>query len=70
MFGARHVKGVAVSRSVGAVCFVVAGVGLLEFDQWWGAIFFVAAGLNGSLAYLVPHWNRRQDSSRNARIST
>ena len=56
-FGARHVKGVAVTRWVAAVCFVIAGVLLVAFGQWWGLVFFVAAGLNGSLAYLVPRWN-------------
>ncbi|HEX3932964.1 MAG TPA: hypothetical protein VHW64_19920 [Nocardioides sp.] len=69
-FGARHVTGVALTRWAAAACFVIAGVVLLVFGQWWGAVFFVAAGLNGSLAYLVPHWNRRQDSSSDARIST
>ena len=63
-FGARHVKGVAVSRWVAAVCFVVAAVLLLAFGHWWGAVFFVAAGLNGSLAYLVPRWNLLRDAPR------
>ena len=64
-FGARHVKGVAVSRWVAAVCFVIAGVLLLALGHWWGALFFVAAGLNGSLAYLVPRWN----APNNAKLS-
>jgi membrane protein implicated in regulation of membrane protease activity len=68
-FGARHVQGVAVSRWIAAVCFVIAGVLLLVFGHWWGALFFVAAGLNGSLAYLVPRWNRRPDTPSNARLS-
>ncbi len=47
-FGARHVKGVAVSRWVAAVCFVIAAALLLAFGHWWGRVFFlVAAGLNG-----------------------
>ena len=58
-FGARHMKGVAVSRWVAAVCFVVAAVLLVALGHWWGLVFFVAAGLNGSLAYLVPRWNPR-----------
>jgi membrane protein implicated in regulation of membrane protease activity len=68
-FGARHVKGVATSRWIAAVCFVIAGVLLLAFGHWWGALFFLAAGLNGSLAYLVPRWNRRPDTTNNARLS-
>jgi hypothetical protein len=64
-FGARHVKGVAVSRWVAAVCFVVAAVLLLAFGHWSGALFFVAAGLNGSLAYLVPRWNLLRDAPKN-----
>jgi signal transduction histidine kinase len=64
-FGARHVKGVAISRWVAAVCFVIAGVLLLAFGQWWGVIFLVAAGLNGSLAYLVPRWNLLRDAPKN-----
>ena len=64
-FGARHVKGVALSRWVAAVCFVIAAVLLLAFGHWWGALFFVAAGLNGSLAYLVPRWN----APNNAKLS-
>ena len=64
-FGARHVKGVAVSRWIAAVCFVIAGVLLLAFGHWWGALFFLAAGLNGSLAYLVPRWNLLRDAPKN-----
>jgi signal transduction histidine kinase len=64
-FGARHVKGVAISRWVAAVCYVIAGVLLLAFGQWWGVIFLVAAGLNGSLAYLVPRWNLLRDAPKN-----
>jgi hypothetical protein len=68
-FGARHVKGVAVSRWVAAVCFVIAGVLLLAFGHWWGVFLFVAAGLNGSLAYLVPRWNLRRDAPKTAKLS-
>jgi signal transduction histidine kinase len=64
-FGARHVKGVAVSRWVAAVCFVIAAVVLLALGYWWGALFFVAAALNGSLAYLVPRWNLLRDAPKN-----
>ena len=62
-------RGVAVSRWVGAVCFVIAGVVLLVFGQWWGATFLLAAALNGSLAYLVPRWNLLRDAPNNARLS-
>ena len=68
-FGARHVKGVAVSRSVAAVCFAVAAGLLLAFGHWWGALFLVAAGLNGSLAYLVPRWNLGRDAPKTAKLS-
>jgi hypothetical protein len=67
-FGARHVKGVAVSRWVAAVCFVIAAAVLLAFGQWWGAVFFLAAALNGSLAYLVPRWNLHPDAPSHARL--
>jgi hypothetical protein len=68
-FGARHVKGVAISRWVAAVCFVIVAVVLLAFGYWWGALFFAAAALNGSLAYLVPRWNLRRDAPHNAKLS-
>jgi hypothetical protein len=68
-FGARHVKGVAVSRWVAAVCFVIAGALVVGFGHWWGLVFFVAAGLNGSLAYLVPRWNPRRDAPKTAKLS-
>ena len=64
-FGARHVKGVSVARWVAAVCFVVWGAVLLAFGQWWGVFLFVPAGLNGSLAYLVPRWNLLRDAPKN-----
>jgi hypothetical protein len=68
-FGARHVKGVATSRWIAAVCFVIAGALVVGFGQWWGVVFFLAAGLNGSLAYLVPRWNLLRDAQNNARRS-
>jgi signal transduction histidine kinase len=64
-FGARHVKGVAITRWVVAACSVIAAVVLLAFGQWWGWPFFVAAGANGSLAYLVPRWNLFRDAPKN-----
>jgi signal transduction histidine kinase len=64
-FGARHFRGVAAARWVAAVCFVIAGAVLLAFGQWWGVILFAAAGLNGSLAYLVPRWILLRDAPKN-----
>jgi hypothetical protein len=68
-FGARHVKGVAVSRWVAAVCFVIAGALVVAFGHWWGLVFFVAAALNGSLAYLVPRWNSPRNAPKTAKRS-
>jgi hypothetical protein len=59
-------KGVAVSRWVAAVCFVIAGALVVAFGHWWGLVFFVAAALNGSLAYQVPRWNTPNDAKRAA----
>jgi hypothetical protein len=68
-FGARHVKGVAVSRWVAAVCFVIAGALVVGFGHWWGLVFFVAAALNGSLAYLVPRWSPPRNAPKTAKRS-
>jgi hypothetical protein len=68
-FGARHVKGVAVSRWIAAVCFVVSGASLLAFGQWWGVLLFAPAALNGSLAYLVPRWNLPRAVPDNTKVS-
>lgn len=38
---------------------------LLAFGRWWGVFLFVPAGLNGSLAYLVPRWNLLRDAPKN-----
>jgi hypothetical protein len=65
-FGARHVKGVAISRGVAAVCFVIAGALVVAFGHWWGLVFFAAAALNGSLAYLVPRWNTPNNAKGSA----
>ena len=46
-FRARHLKGVAITRWVVAVCSVIAAVVLLALGQWWGVVFFLVAGLNG-----------------------
>ncbi|HTW20119.1 MAG TPA: hypothetical protein VME70_07915 [Mycobacteriales bacterium] len=67
-FGARHVKGVAISRWVAAICFVIAGAVLMALGYWLGALFLLPAVANGSLAYLVPRWNLR-DATNNAHLS-
>jgi hypothetical protein len=48
---------------------VIAGALVVAFDHWWGLVFFVAAVLNGSLAYLVPRWNPPRNSPQNAKRS-
>jgi hypothetical protein len=68
-FGARHVKGVAVSRWVAAVCFVIAAAVLMAFGYWLGALLFLPALLNGSIAYLVPRWNLLRDDPKNVELS-
>ena len=50
-FGARHVKGVAITRGVVAICFVVATVVLLALGHWWG-VFFVLPSCAERLARL------------------
>jgi purine-cytosine permease-like protein len=69
-FGARHVKGVAVSRWVAAFCLVIAGVVLMTLGYWLGALFFLAAVLNGSLAYLAPRWNLLREAPEDALTRT
>jgi hypothetical protein len=64
-FGSRHVKGVAVVRLLVAIWLVILGAILCAFGHWGGAFLFVAAGLVGSLAYLVPRWKLALDAPRN-----
>jgi hypothetical protein len=63
------VKGVAISRWVATVCFVIAAAVLLALGYWLGALFFLPAALNGSLAYLVPRWNLLRDAPKNVELS-
>jgi hypothetical protein len=42
---------------------------VVAFGHWWGLVFFVAAALNGSLAYLVPRWNPPRNSPQNVKRS-
>ncbi|HTU98058.1 MAG TPA: hypothetical protein VMF14_19565 [Solirubrobacteraceae bacterium] len=58
----------AITRWIVAIGLVIAGVVLVAVGHWWGALLFLAAGLNGSLAYLVPRWNRRPSSTTSPRL--
>lgn len=68
-FGARHVKGVAVTRWVATICFVIAAAVLTALGYWLGALFLLPAALNGSLAYPVPRWNPGRDASKTVELS-
>ncbi|HEX3616532.1 MAG TPA: hypothetical protein VHU61_08340 [Solirubrobacteraceae bacterium] len=65
-FGWRHVKGVAVTRLLAAICFAAAGLFLLVSGHWWGALLFLAAAANGSLVYLMPRWQLALDAEKSA----
>jgi signal transduction histidine kinase len=64
-FGLRHVKGVAVIRSVVAVWLAVLGSIFCALGHWWGALLFVPAGLVGWLAYQMPRWKLALDALKN-----
>jgi hypothetical protein len=68
-FGWRHVKGVAVIRSLVAVWLVILGAIFCASGSWWGPLLFVAAALNASLAYLMPRWKLALDADSNVRIT-
>lgn len=61
-FGRRHVRGVAITRLLVAVWLLILGSIFLAFGQWWGAILFVPAALNGTFAYLMPRWKLTLDA--------
>jgi len=61
-FGRRHVKGVAIIRLLIAIAMVTAGSIYCAFGQWWGALWFVPAALNGWFAYLMPRWKLALDA--------
>ena len=61
-FGRRHVKGVAIIRSLVAIWLVALGSIFCASGHWWGALLFVAAALVGSLAYLMPRWKVALDA--------
>jgi hypothetical protein len=63
-FGRRHVKGVAASRLLAAICFVAVGLFLLVAGYWWGAFLFLAAAANGALVYLAPRWSLALDAEK------
>ena len=52
----RHVKGVANIRVLVAVWLVFLGCIACADGYWWGAFFFVVAGIVGWLAYDMPRW--------------
>jgi signal transduction histidine kinase len=65
-FGRRHVKGVAVTRLLAAICCVAVGSFFLVTGHWWGAFLFVAAAVNGVVVYLMPRWRLALDAENNA----
>ena len=60
-FGRRHVKGVAIIRSLVAIWLVALGSIFCASGHWWGALLFVPAALNLWFAYLMPSWKRALD---------
>ena len=58
-----HVSVFARIRVVVALGFVVAAVVLCAYGHWWGALFFVAAALDGWVAYELPHWKLTSNSA-------
>ncbi len=64
-FGWRDVRRVAVIRWVVAIWLVTLGSIFCVSGHWWGALLFVAAGLNGWLAIQMPRWRRTLDALQN-----
>jgi hypothetical protein len=64
----RHVRGIAAIRALVALWLAFLGSILCAYGYWWGASFFVAAGLVGWLAYRMPRWKRALDAD-NERVS-
>jgi len=58
-WGRRHLKGVTLIRLLAAIWLVILGSIFCAFGQWWGACFFVLAGLVGWLAYKLPRSRAR-----------
>jgi hypothetical protein len=61
-FGWRHVKGVAAVRAVAALWLLALGAIFCAYGYWWGALLFVAAVLDGWLAWQMPRWKRVLDA--------
>lgn len=59
-----HVSVFARIRVVVALGFVLAAVILCASGHWWGALFFVAAALDGWVAYELPHWKLTSNRAR------
>jgi hypothetical protein len=59
----RHVQVFVRVRVLVALGFVITAAILCAFGLWWGALFFVAAGLDGWVAYELPHWKLASNSA-------
>jgi hypothetical protein len=59
-----HVRVFARIRVVVAVAFVIAAAVLCAAGLWWGALFLVAAALDGWVAYELPRWKLASNSAR------
>ncbi|MGD0985690.1 MAG: hypothetical protein ABSA65_18045 [Acidimicrobiales bacterium] len=58
----RHVKVIVGVRAVVAVWLLVLGSILCAYGYWWGALLFLAAGLQGWVAYQMPRWKLALDA--------
>ncbi len=63
-FGWRDVNRVATIRVLVAIWLTILGSVFCAVGQWWGALLFVAAGLNGWLAYQMPRWRHALDAEQ------
>jgi hypothetical protein len=59
-WGQSHVNGVALIRLLAVIWLVVLGSIFCASGHWWGACFFVVAGLVGWLAYKLPRSRARE----------
>lgn len=58
-WGWRHPKGVTLIRLLAALWLVILGAIFCAFGHWWGACFFVLAGLVAWFAYKLPRSRAR-----------
>ena len=58
-WGRRRPTGVTLIRLLAAIWLVILGSIFCAFGHWWGACFFVLAGLVGWLAYKLPRSQAR-----------